>query len=432
MLKFISNNATQIHSDAINSLFDEATRIDFLIAFATKNGFSEIEENLNKFLQANGSARIIVGLDFYHTEPEVLLKLLRLSKNYPEFKFFISKENSAEVFHPKAYAFYKDNIYCHVIIGSANLTAGGMYSNYEFSTLVKVDLQNNGENEFLNDFNQNIEDMISDNVNIVTATKEIINDYTEERYWQKIHQKIGSRRAHFRLPPFSGDQYDILRAMLKKMRQDYELHAPQNEFDFSMKRRDYSRGQALDELKRIINTRPQTAEDFLEIYRRLVTNPRNYIALGLPEEHYFHSGLLQIHMKTVSKYYHNFTIGISNLDAALAVNPNLPPADAYNLLSASFNKNKSTGYTGVSGASTNVVTEILHAYNNESYAVMNSNSVNALVVSGVNNFPESPGLDNTDGKLYEEFCNEAKKACKALGLSNFTEFDAVGNYVYWD
>ena len=82
------------------------------------------------------------------------------------------------------------------------------------------------------------------------------------------------------------------------------------------------------------------------------------------------------------------------------------------------------------GAGVNVIAEILHAYDNSSYAVMNKLSVNQLCkVSGMT----LQALNKTavTGNAYEAFCIEAKRVCKALGLKNFTQFDALMSYDYW-
>jgi hypothetical protein len=205
------------------------------------------------------------------------------------------------------------------------------------------------------------------------------------------------------------------------MKSDLSKHAPKNEFDFEADKRRNNHTCARNEIQKLINISPQNAEDFLDIYRKLVGSPT----------HYWHSGLLALHMNTVAEYHVNFINGLVTLDNALQANKNLSPSKAYDLLRSHFNKDIGTGYDGVSGASTNVITEILHSYNNDLYAVMNSNSVNAMTLVDVNIFDESPNLTNTNGALYEDFCNETRRVCTALQLNNFSEFDAVGNYAYW-
>jgi hypothetical protein len=39
---------------------------------------------------------------------------------------------------------------------------------------------------------------------------------------------------------------------------------------------------------------------------------------------------------------------------------------------------------------------------------------------------------NITTDIYADFCREAGQVREALGLSNFTELDAVFNYAYWD
>ena len=110
----------------------------------------------------------------------------------------------------------------------------------------------------------------------------------------------------------------------------------------------------------------------------------------------------------------------------------LPPKSAYDILHADFILDKKNQSKGVHGAGVNIITEILHAYDHENYAVMNSLSVYQVNRVSTLKFPDSPEKLNIDGKLYQNFCDEAKKICIALGLNNFTEFDALMNYDFWN
>jgi HKD family nuclease len=122
------------HCVSIEALFQYATKLDCMVAFARSSGYAKLNETLCAALEAGLSARFVVGLDFYHTEPPVLEALFELVDCYPaQFELFISGQSRTRTFHPKVYAFKYSDASCKVVIGSANLTAGGLSLNHEFS-----------------------------------------------------------------------------------------------------------------------------------------------------------------------------------------------------------------------------------------------------------------------------------------------------------
>jgi len=134
----VVNDDDSTHQDGIAKLFRDAERFDCLVAFATYSGFKWIESQLKSRLDdPNFRARFLVGLDFYHTEPGLLDTLLAMSKKHGDkFIFYISGPDRGCVYHPKVYAFYhgaKET----VVIGSANLTQGGLSQNYEMSVCLE-------------------------------------------------------------------------------------------------------------------------------------------------------------------------------------------------------------------------------------------------------------------------------------------------------
>ncbi len=81
---------------------------------------------------------IIVGLDFKTTDSKSIRFLLDLNKTYKKLKFYCygDKENNKTdiVFHPKIYMFDNGREKTS-IIGSTNLTRGGLESNFEVNTI---------------------------------------------------------------------------------------------------------------------------------------------------------------------------------------------------------------------------------------------------------------------------------------------------------
>lgn len=108
------------------------------VAFLKYTGIKVIEESLLSSLDKGGEFEIIVGLDFKTTDPKSMLYLINLKKNYKKLKFYCygdKKSNKTDVvFHPKIYLFDNGKEKTS-IIGSANMTGGGLMTNFEVNTI---------------------------------------------------------------------------------------------------------------------------------------------------------------------------------------------------------------------------------------------------------------------------------------------------------
>jgi HKD family nuclease len=115
-------------------------RLRVLVAFVKRSGLGLLEPELTKFHDNNGQSQWIVGIDCGGTSPEALEYLLGLSKAYPKqinAKIF-SAGSPFHVFHPKIY-FLDFNNSLVALLGSANVTAGGMFLNCECATKLVID-----------------------------------------------------------------------------------------------------------------------------------------------------------------------------------------------------------------------------------------------------------------------------------------------------
>lgn len=109
-----------------------ATSVKLAMAFAKKSGWSLLEEPL-----VNGSAtvKIVVGLNFGITDPALLEEWLKLSAERPgRFEVCVAPERPT--FHPKVIIVRQNASHCLAIIGSGNLTRGGLSSNVECGAYV--------------------------------------------------------------------------------------------------------------------------------------------------------------------------------------------------------------------------------------------------------------------------------------------------------
>ncbi len=114
----------------------------FAVAFMKYSGVKLIEESLLKCLEHQGNVEIITGLDFKTTDLKSLRYILNLKKSLPTLKLYCFGDKNSHktdiVFHPKIYLFNKSRETTS-IIGSTNLTHGGLHSNFEVNTVISED-----------------------------------------------------------------------------------------------------------------------------------------------------------------------------------------------------------------------------------------------------------------------------------------------------
>lgn len=134
----IRDNKEKRIACVIKDAFSSAKEVKIAVAFLKWSGIKVIEKNLNSFLDNNGKLKIIVGLDFFTTEPAAIQYFLDLKEkgNNVEIRcYHIRKpKNEAIAFHPKLYLFESGENYV-TVIGSSNLTKGGLCNNVELNTV---------------------------------------------------------------------------------------------------------------------------------------------------------------------------------------------------------------------------------------------------------------------------------------------------------
>lgn len=84
MALLIKNNDDNKHEFYINRYFQDAVHFDLLSAFASVGGVRFIRKELIRFLKVNSrnTARVIIGLNYEHTDPEVLDFFYELSQTH--------------------------------------------------------------------------------------------------------------------------------------------------------------------------------------------------------------------------------------------------------------------------------------------------------------------------------------------------------------
>lgn len=136
----ILSNLNYPVGNIINQELQNAQTVRIAIAFLKYSGIKVIEKSLNQCLDNNGSVEIIAGLDFKTTDPQSMHYLIQLQKTKPNLKFYCYGDKDVNknsiVFHPKIYLF-EGRRETTGIVGSTNLTGGGLMTNFEANVIFK-------------------------------------------------------------------------------------------------------------------------------------------------------------------------------------------------------------------------------------------------------------------------------------------------------
>jgi HKD family nuclease len=248
------------HGQVLAKLLPGADRLECLAAFATNSGIEFILNKLRAGLVAGLEARFAIGLDCYLTEPRLLRTLLQLSKKY-RLQLYITDDEGKEkhtTFHPKIYAI-SHSIGSTVLIGSANLTNGGLYGNYEASA--RIDDPNS---VLMQSISRHIDELIEQAV-LVPATKANIDNY-ERSYTIYQDQRYLADRHFERAKSQIGIYTETLRDILQEMKNN----TSEAGFETQRNIRGENRKEAARRIIALASTEKLEADAFVKHFENLI------------------------------------------------------------------------------------------------------------------------------------------------------------------
>lgn len=119
-------------ANQLNQLLDSGKyrMLNIAVAFAKKGGVQLLKESIQKFRERGGTVNAYIGIDLWGTSSDALVELLPLVD-----ALYVVHVRGNQTFHPKIYQF--DNGHeITVVVGSNNLTVGGLWRNFESSAIV--------------------------------------------------------------------------------------------------------------------------------------------------------------------------------------------------------------------------------------------------------------------------------------------------------
>lgn len=124
------------------ALTDERmTQFTLVVAWAKESGLLRIEPLLEAFRGRGGTAQILLGVD----EGGATIEGLQAAVRDFDQAVVVFDERSG-TFHPKMYIFRGESV-STVIIGSNNMTPGGLFANYEAGTCLELDLTQDADTQ---------------------------------------------------------------------------------------------------------------------------------------------------------------------------------------------------------------------------------------------------------------------------------------------
>lgn len=391
--QLLLNDKDSLHGEVIAKLMGEAVHFECLVAFAKRSAIKAFIPPLRTALKRGMSARIAVGLSFHLTHPEVLQKLLVLSES-ANLQVYLSDVDPGVTFHPKVYAF-RTLLGSKVVIGSANLTSGGFADNFEASALIEA-----LDTSLIQSVEQHFDALIDEEA-LVIATDDLIDEYAREF---EVHEAMrnAARAKAGRILETEGEVgVSILAVRLEQMRRDRSDEG----FERQRVHREGNLVLARQHIEALSRLRRPSESAFLSGYKSLVA--------------ILHSGGLNRGQTAIAKKAQAF---VRALDAILE-KPSLAPEQAFEVLHTHFVNIKSAGI--------NLLSEILHVVDNRRFAVMNQNAVAGMHLAGYDQYPAKPSKATVDAAMYAQYCRDATMLRATLGLTNFTQLDALFNYSYW-
>ena len=131
------------HEVAVNRLLStvDAEALLLSVAYVRNSGVERLQDALG---EVSEKTQVFAGIRNGVTSVQAIKSLLDLGIH----PYLVDTASHNIVFHPKLYMAY-NSTEAHIIIGSANLTYGGLVGNFEFGSYIRLDRRRQQEEEIL-------------------------------------------------------------------------------------------------------------------------------------------------------------------------------------------------------------------------------------------------------------------------------------------
>lgn len=393
--KLVTNSGHD-HAKIISPAIASADKILIYSAFLKTSGLSQIRHSLQSAVNTGANIKVLAGLDFFITEPAALWELYNLFEGHNNATLLLASA-AKTTFHPKLYYFEKGGMVT-IIIGSANLTSGGLSKNFELSILQKLPLKSS----LVDELNSYVA-MVEEDSRVSPATRINLSQY-ERRYevFSKIRKKAEKEAEEEISQIFSYDEN-----IFKAYRKEY-LNSKKEQDGFEKRKEAYIKAKAL--LDDLLTMQIKNKTQFLSIYEQLVGKAGSK---GL-----WYSGSLFRKKNDVAQNYPKFINLLKDIQKNLAE----PPETLFNI-GIKYARE-------ISGLGPNVLTEIMNTYAPNKFSVLNKNPISSLTHLGFEVF-KTLGKTNVTGVKYLEFNSLIQEIADLCKFKDLAQVDHFLNFVYF-
>lgn len=155
-----------------------AQELTAVVAWAKRSGLSRLQGELTAFRAGGGTSRLAVGIDEGGATRQGLELALQLFD-----QVFVFHDIAGRTFHPKFYLF-ENNETATVMLGSSNMTAGGLYFNYEANFVLELDLAEVSDRELRDLMRAYVQGLIDDAGACIQLSPLILQQLIEQRKYQ--------------------------------------------------------------------------------------------------------------------------------------------------------------------------------------------------------------------------------------------------------
>lgn len=149
----IVDNVSRKMASAIAAAIQHSAEIKIAVAFVSRSGLSEIRAPLEAALHRGAQVEFLAGYDMRTTEPQALSELYDLTRRYPTASLYcLASLAPSAIYHPKLYLSRREEE-VSAIIGSSNLTAGGLKKNVELNVVIRAGIREEVISDILTTYN---------------------------------------------------------------------------------------------------------------------------------------------------------------------------------------------------------------------------------------------------------------------------------------
>lgn len=389
-MKIITNRRRPRHTDVIRDLLKNATKVWIFVAYLGRSGMDEVDQALKAACARKLDLELYCGLSQCVTNPDALRRVFTMFRKTKAAKLYLWDQQ--QTFHPKVYCFFSDSDLT-LVIGSANLTSGGMMKNVELSSIHTVSL-NSDAARAISIFRSDIADFV-----------EPADDFGIRQYKRKyeIYRKKrdkADREAKTEIKKVRELKLKAIKSYLSRYRNAGK--------DQNFQTRKIRYKQARKVLDKLATTANLSKSLFLQLYSELVGGGKNRRLWGS-------SGLARSKGEVASHYPK-----VLSLVRLIRKNSGKSPEAVFRIGQDSTRN--------IQGFGVNLLTEVMHTFGPDRFAVLNKNPLTTLQKFGCAPFPSPTSFKP---EIYAEFNDLVAEVKRECSFESMSQADHFLSYVYW-